>query len=463
MVGGEPARLIFRKIFNAMKNNPKTESIAVIGMGYVGCPLAAVMASRGWRVVGIDANRALIDTLRSGRPAIEEPGLTELVREVSGSGALTFSNDLSGISDCDVIVVTVGTPIDEAGHADLGTIKKVCAEMAPLVRDEQLVILKSTVPPGTTQELVAPVLGGRAALDIAFCPERLAEGEALRDIRTLPVVIGGITPQATERAAEFIESALGVETVRVSNPAAAELTKLADNLWIDLNIALGNELAKVADTLSLDVLEIVAAANSLKKGQHHVNILTPSLGVGGSCLTKDPWFLHQVARDQGVEIMLPAASRTINDNMPAYSVRRIAEALDASRPGIPRERCKIAVLGIAFKNNTSDCRNSPTKPAIAALIEEGFNVVIHDPLVADEDARMVTGLPLELNREKALADADCVAFFAGHDAFCDISPEYLAGLLTPGSVVFDGRIFFDRTFIDGLTGRGLIYVGVGRN
>ena len=182
----------------------------------------------------------------------------------------------------------------------------------------------------------------------------------------------------------------------MSDTRTAEMVKLASNLWIDLNIALGNELAKLCDQVGVDVLEVIAAANSLPKGRRHVNILTPSIGVGGSCLTKDPWFVDHLGKQHGLQLRLPAVGRAVNDSMPSYTVSIIADGL--ARAGKRLADSRVAVLGLAFKSDTGDCRSTPTKPAIAALAASGCRLALCDPLVGAEEAGSVTSLPLRSRR-----------------------------------------------------------------
>jgi len=330
----------------------------------------------------------------------------------------------------------------------------------PFVQDGTLVILKSTVPPFTTEAVVAPILLEKAKVHLAFCPERLAEGSAIRELTSIPVVVGGIDEESIEKAAAFWESALGVEIIKVGNARTAEMVKLADNLWIDLNIALAGELAQLSDKMDIDVLEVIRAANSLPKGNHHVNILTPSVGVGGYCLTKDPWFVYSLGKRYGLDLSIPRVSRTVNDGMPLYSVSLIDALLKET--GKDSGAMKVGILGIAFKNNTGDCRYTPTKPVISELINLGYRVQLCDPWVSEEDASRVTALPVIKDAEPVIRDSDCVAFLAGHREFHQIPIERIAELAKPNALIFDGRMFFDKQKIRRMRELGLRYKGVGR-
>jgi UDP-N-acetyl-D-mannosaminuronic acid dehydrogenase len=350
--------------------------------------------------------------------------------------------------------------LSENYEPDLGQIKAAVELIKPYVRNGCLVMLKSTVPPGTTAGVVGPILRQTADIHLAFCPERLAEGRAIQEFLSIPVVVGGIDEASAATAAEFWKNALGVDIIIVGDTQSAEMVKLADNLWIDLNIALAGELAKLADKMNIDVLDVIKAANSLPKGSHNVNILIPSVGVGGYCLTKDPWFVHAMGKKFGLTLKIPKASREVNDSMPAYSASLI-DLILSSRGG-ERQNKKIAVLGIAFKNNTGDCRFTPTKPVIDELLRLGYVLDICDPWTTEHDAKLVTDLPVSKNIEKALEGADCAAFLAGHKEYHDLTVEKIAKLVKPGALIFDGRMFFDKNKIREMTEAKLLYKGVGR-
>ena len=271
-------------------------SIAVVGFGYVGSCIGITLAERGMRVSGIDSDRELIEEMRAGYCRFNEPGLAQALERVRGLGTLRLSTGYEDVSTADVVIIAVGTPVDANRSIVTGHLEAACAALAPQMRADQLVILKSTVAPGTTQGLVRPLLEKSGLVQgrdfgLAFCPERLAEGNALAQFRTIPIVVGGCDSDSTAAACEFWASALGTEVLPFAGPEVAELVKLTDNWWIDANVALANELARLCGALNVDVLDVIAGANSLPKGSSHVNVLLPSVGVGGSCLTKDPWIL----------------------------------------------------------------------------------------------------------------------------------------------------------------------------
>ena len=286
----------------------KRSGIAVVGFGYIGTVIGAVLADRGWPVTGIDVRQNVVDEINQGSDQRAlSPGLTSSWPTTSRVGRLRATTDFDAIADNDFVIVTVGTPLgpDYRAHRRRHRGSGPCRRKA--LRPGHLVTLKSTVPPDTTQTLVQPILeeisGLRAGVDfgLAFCPERLAEGQAIRELTSIPVVVGAVDERSARACSTLWRHALGVESIVVDDPRTAEMVKLADNLWIDLNIAMANELAKVCDRLDMDVLQVIDAANSMPKGNHNVNILMPSMGVGGYCLTKDPWFVNHLGESLGLE------------------------------------------------------------------------------------------------------------------------------------------------------------------
>lgn len=438
----------------------KEYRVAIIGFGYIGSVIGSVLADRGAKVVGLEKNERIIQSVRQAKTPFNEPGLDDLIKKGTQSGRLSVTDDAEALQGCEVFIITVGTPLSENFEADTSQIRQAAGLIVPYISDDSVVIIKSTVPPFTTRDVVYPILEKKANVKLAFSPERLAEGNAIKEFRSIPIVVGGIDEASTKAVAGFWKDVMGNEVIEVDNSVSAEMVKLADNLWIDVNIALAGELAKLSDKLDCDVLQIIRAANSLPKGYSKVNILTPSVGVGGYCLTKDPWFVQSMGETYGVKLSMPKTGREINDSMPVYS----AEEIDAilCRDGGRREDKKIAVLGIAFKNNTGDCRFTPTKPAIDRLIELGYQVEICDPWTQAHDEQMVTDRKVEKDMEKTIRDAQCVAFLAGHEDFQKLPVSRIAELAAEHALVFDGRMFYSREKIAEMERCGLRYKGVGR-
>ncbi|MGB3481634.1 MAG: nucleotide sugar dehydrogenase [Mycobacterium sp.] len=437
--------------------------IAVVGFGYIGTVIGAVLADRGWPVTGIDVRQNVVDEINEGRTAVPEPGLSELVANNAGIGRLRATTDFGAIADNDFIIVTVGTPLGPDFEPIVDDITAAAQAVAQYLRAGHLIILKSTVPPDTTEKLFLPILeevsGLRAGVDfgLAFCPERLAEGQAIHELTSIPVVVGAVDERSARACSTLWRHALGVESVVVDDPRTAEMVKLADNLWVDLNVALANELAKVCDRLGMDALQVIEAANTMPKGGREANILRPSMGVGGYCLTKDPWFVNHLGQSVGLDLEIPRTSRTVNDTMPAYTYGLLTELLSAQGKTI--EDSKIAVLGIAFKNNTGDCRLTPTKYVVEMLEESGCKLSVHDPWVPEEEAHTVTSVPLTSDIESTVKDADALVVLAGHRQFHQIPLVRLADLTAEGCVFLDGRNSFDPAAV---RAAGFVYKGIGR-
>ncbi|WP_237159569.1 nucleotide sugar dehydrogenase [Mycolicibacterium rhodesiae] len=437
--------------------------IAVVGFGYIGTVIGAVLADRGWPVTGVDVREHVVDEINAGRSHVPEPGLGELVANNVGVGRLRATTDFAAVADNDFIVVTVGTPLGPDYEPIVDDITAAARAVGGHLRPGHLVILKSTVPPDTTETLVKPVLeevsGLTAGVDfgLAFCPERLAEGVAIRELTSIPVVVGAVDERSARACAMLWRHALGVESIIVDDPRTAEMVKLACNTWIDLNVAMANEMAKICDRLGMDALQVIYAANSMPKGMHNVNILHPSMGVGGYCLTKDPWFVNHLGQNLGLELSIPRTSRTVNDTMPTYTYGLLTDLLTGQGKAI--ETSKIAVLGIAFKNNTGDCRLTPTRYVVELLEASGCELSVHDPWVPDEEAYTVTKVPLTADIESAVKDADALVVLAGHREFHQIPLTRLAELTAVGCIFLDGRNSFDPA---AARAAGFIYKGIGR-
>ncbi|PRY01766.1 nucleotide sugar dehydrogenase [Allonocardiopsis opalescens] len=440
-------------------------TVAVIGFGYVGSCLGVTLAEQGMTVIGIDSDRELIGELERGHCRTAEPGLAEALTALRDSPRLSFTTDYTGVDAADVVIITVGTPVDAEGAMRTEALESVCRQLAPRLRTGQLVILKSTVAPGHTRKAVLPLLeagGARHGTDfgLAFCPERLSEGGALAQIRKLPIIVGGCDEESTKASSEFWHRALGVPVLEYAAAEVAEIVKLADNWWIDHNIAMASDLARMCDAFGVDVLDVIDGANSLAKGDSYVNILRPSVGVGGSCLTKDPWMAWRAARDRGARLETIETARKVNESMPAYACEMIADGL--AKAGKSLDGAVVSVLGIAFKNNTGDLRATPVLPAVAALRAAGAKVTLFDPLADPDEAEKMFGLRPVPVLEEAVRDADCLAVLAGHDPFQRLDFAALGKRVSMPCLVFDGRAYYSRQTIGELYEIGYTYRGIGR-
>lgn len=442
---------------------PGDPGVAVIGLGYVGSCVAATLASRGFEVVGVDTDAGLVDELNRGNCPFHERGLADALRRAVSSGRLRATTDSAELARAEVVLIGVGTPVRSDGSLADDQLRAACQQVSRHLRPGQLVVLKSTVPPGTTRDLVLPLLErsgltGEVDFGLAFTPERFAEGTALYELHRIPIVAGALGPDSARAVTGFWRQTLGVEVVSLESLESAEIVKLADNWWIDLNIALANELARFCALYDVDVLDVIAAANTIPKGQGRVNILLPSVGVGGSCLTKDPWMVWRSARGQGVEIRTAQASRATNDAMPDYTGQLILDEL--ARLGRPPSTARVAVLGLAFKNNTGDLRATPVRAVVEKLIEAGTQVRLYDPLVDPDQGAELFGTGLAADLSEAVEGADCIAVLALHQAFETI--DFAALPVRKPCLILDGRAYYPRLKVAELTRLGYVYRGIGR-
>ncbi len=445
------------------------QKVGIVGLGYVGTTIAVFLCEKGLEVCCIDNNPEVVTKVNKGASCIREPMIPELVRKYSSEGKLRCSADMATIQATHVILVTVGTPLGEDSSPDMTAIEEGSSQLARYLRRGHLVIYKSTLTPGTTEETVLPILekgsGLKAGKDfmLAFCPERLGEGSrmtdfascALEELKSLPVVVGGINSQSTDAAAEFWNS-LGISTIKVSSPKVAELAKLAGNWWIDLNIAIANELALVCEKMQVDSYEVIEAANTLPKNRYNVNILLPGCGVGGSCLTKDPWFVYHLGRRFGLELQTCQLSREINDSMPRHMYELISQALADLDKEV--KKAKVSILGLAFKQSTGDTRNTPVIPLIKLLLDNGAEVKAFDPWVDRQEASTILGDCAVYTLDEVLKGSDCLVLGNAQPEFRSISFAEIKPLVAPHCAVVDGRRAFNP---DEVTRAGFTYWAVG--
>ena len=403
-----------------------SESLEVVfvGLGYIGLPTAVVMANHGVRVHGVDVNASAVERIQRGEVTIVEPGLEEQLKKAVDSGQLTATTEMQ---HGDAFVIAVPTPFKENYEGDLSYIMSAAESIAPQLRGDETVILESTSPPRTTQKLAAKVMELRPDLSLdgeddkpvvhfAYCPERILPGKALEELISNDRIIGGRTPEAARRAravyASFCEGEL-LETDDVT----AEMSKLTENSFRDVNIAFANELSLIADHLGIDVWELIELAN------HHprVNILQPGPGVGGHCIAVDPWFI--VAADRENSNLIRTA-REVNDGKPKWVISKVEEACSHVESPV------IAALGLAFKANIDDLRESPAMNITRDLAEHvnHATVLAVEPNVS-ELPKGLQGLPnVEFAEYKdAIERADVVLLLVDHDEFKALPATALKG------------------------------------
>lgn len=423
-------------------NKYKESDIAIIGAGYVGLCTGVVLNELGYPVTFIDVNEERVNILKKGVSPVYEPGLEELIKKGVENGTIKITSQYDDISHISTFIISVNTPIMENYEVNLEYLISACDSLAKVIKKNSTIIVRSTVPPLTIRECIIPIFnsfGFQPDIDLIFAsvPERLAEGHALRDMKENPIIIGSNSKTAFEKV-KRIWADLNLEFLHVSWEEA-ELTKLADNLWIDLNIALANELALISEKIYADARKVINAANTLKKGNGFVNILTPGAGVGGSCLPKDPHILDAFAKKHGVTLKIPKISRSINDSMPSHMFDIIMQKQRSSKDK------KTLLLGLSFNSNSGDMRYSPSIELNKKLRIEGFTVYGYDPLVNNEDLKPLIDLNIIKTKEEfidILKHVDTIAVLAAHDIFRNMIKDILQNLNK--KTIVDGRYLFIR-------------------
>ncbi|HEY4536176.1 MAG TPA: UDP-N-acetyl-D-mannosamine dehydrogenase [Enteractinococcus sp.] len=395
-------------------------SVAVIGLGYIGLPTAAILADNGLRVHGVDVNPATVAAVNAGSVPFVEPALGDFVARTVADGRLTATTEPPA---ADAYIVAVPTPFMENKTPDLSYIEAAGRTLAAQLSGGELIILESTSPPGATERLAdviheeRPDLAKTGTLQFVHAPERVLPGKVMQELVTNDRIIGGSTPEAAERAVALYRTFCEGELV-TTDPRTAEMSKLVENSFRDVNIAFANELSMIADEIGVDVWEVIELANRHPR----VNILQPGPGVGGHCIAVDPWFIVAAAPDTATIIR---NAREINDAKPEWVIRQIkAEAFD-----IQQETGRtpvIATLGLAFKPNIDDLRESPALNITAALAQEftGSHILTVEPHIDQLPARLEGYENLELCEvHEAIERADIVVLLVDHAAFADLGPK----------------------------------------
>jgi nucleotide sugar dehydrogenase len=422
--------------------------IAVVGLGHIGLPLAVQYASRGHEVIGCDVDARLVDAINRGdSPHDDEAEVSAAVPGLVAAGRLrATTDDAAGVREAEVVVVIVPVVVDEDRQVDFSQIDAATGDVARGLQPGTLVIYETTLPIGTTRDRLGPMLeagsGLRAGVDfdLAFSPERVLVGRVLLDLRRYPKIVGGTTEAATTRAVAFYRSVLDPDTeVRaLSSAEAAEMTKLAETTYRDVNIALANEFAQVADRRGIDVSEIISAANS----QPYSHIHQPGVGVGGHCI---PVYPHLLFRDEPL-LRIPPLARDVNDGMAGYAVGRLGEAIGAL------DGVDVLVLGLGYRGDVKEDFFSSALLLREALVAAGARVHGHDPYFDAAHLERRGFIPWDPARP---APVRAAILQADHAAYRDLDLAAIPGL----EVIVDGRAAIDP---QRAAAAGVRYVGVGR-
>jgi len=396
----------------------RTARIAVIGLGYVGLPLAVGFAQAGFSVLGVDIDKRKVAAVNRGQSYIGDVTDEDLRPHVE-AGRLRATTDYDLLREVDAIFICVPTPYDAQRAPDLSFVRAAAEGIRPRLQPGQLVVLQSTTYPGTTEEIVQPILeesGLQAGVDfyLAFSPERIDPGNRQWTAHNLPKVVGGITPECTHLAATLLRR-MGAPVHTVSSPRAAEMTKLLENTFRAVNIALVNELALLAERMGIDFWEVIEAARTKPFG---FMPFYPGAGVGGHCIPVDPYYLSWKAREFDFYTKFIELAAEVNQAMPYHAVDLVAEAL--SQEGKPVNGARVLVLGVAFKPDVDDPRNSPAERVIELLLSRGAEVRYHDPYIprfrvgGDVFYRANATLESTPLSDEELTAADCVVIVTGH-------------------------------------------------
>ncbi|MEU3330833.1 UDP-N-acetyl-D-mannosamine dehydrogenase [Glutamicibacter creatinolyticus] len=395
------------------------KEVAVIGLGYIGLPTAAILASKGITVKGVDVSPRTVEAVNKGEVPFVEPALGEFVAEAVSQGTLSASFETP---EAEAYIVAVPTPFNEDHSADLSYIEAAADGIAPKLKGGELVILESTSPPGATEHMADYLLSKRPDLSkdnllIAHCPERVLPGYVMEELVTNDRIVGGITPEAADKARELYETFCEA-AILTTDAKTAEMAKLVENSYRDVNIAFANELSVISDKLGIDVWELINLANRHPR----VNILQPGPGVGGHCIAVDPWFIVAAAPEESGLIKM---ARDTNDAKPNWVINKVKEATKAED-----FNGKVAVMGLAFKANIDDMRESPAI-AITRKLAEGnpdveFLAVEPHVEVLPKQLGNISNLTM-VSTEDALQDASVVTLLVDHDQFKAVPATALAG------------------------------------
>lgn len=399
------------------------ERVCVVGLGYIGLPTAAFIASKGIKVTGVDVNPTYVDAINAGEVPFFEPGFDSLLKDVVEKGLLVAQSEQE---EADAYIVCVPTPFQDDHKVDVKYINAAAEAMAPHLRPGVLVVLESTSPPGTTEGMAKRIIELRPdlsldesdenAIFVAHCPERVLPGQIMEEMENNDRVIGGLTPRGGQMARDLYATFCTAELL-VTDATTAEMAKLTENSFRDVNIAFANELSLICDKLGIDVWELIDLAN------HHprVNILQPGPGVGGHCIAVDPWFIVSSVPE---EARIIRTAREVNDGKPEWVIEQVKKSLEDGSSNV------VAALGIAFKNDIDDLRESPSLNIVKTLATENSNLDIRvvEPNVQHlpDNLSGISNLKKQ-SLEEALSAADVVLLLVNHKEFLELDPQLLDG------------------------------------
>lgn len=429
-----------------MESASNKETVAVIGLGYVGLPLALRASERGYTVIGFDTSEKKITLLKEKESPIQDERLMEQVRQF----AFTPTSDPTALKAADIILICVPTPVDEMYYPDLEPVRSAATLAGKNLKKGALIVLESTVNPGVSEEVIQPILealGHKLGQDVylAHCPERINPGDPKWNVSNIPRVVGATDATGLERALKFYRSIVDGEIRPMKSIREAEAVKIVENSFRDINIAFVNELARSFDVLGIDVKDVIegAATKPFSFMPHF-----PACGVGGHCIPVDPYYLIERAKQSGFDHRFLKIAREINNSMPSYTVELLQDALNERKKAL--NGTAVGVLGLAYKANIDDLRESPALRIIEALKEHKATIITYDPHVMEHST--------EKSLESLLEKADCLILATDHRIFKEkLTPELLQHHHI--DVIIDGKNCLDK---QAFQSDNILYKGIGR-
>lgn len=434
---------------NSLQNliEEKSVNIGVIGLGQVGLPTALSFCDVGFSVIGNDLNQSLLQKLSQGESPFEEHGLDNLLKSCIESKKFTIETNFEKtINDSNIVIVCVPTPLGDGIKPDLSALENVCNSLFNLQLNEKLIIIESSIPPGTMETIVLPIIKKiNKDCMIAFVPERLSPGQAFSEIRTTTRIIG-YTDKISGELTQLLYGQLVTAEIFLTNVKVAEISKLVENTYRDVNVALANEISFICEKYGIDFLELQKVCNSHPR----VNLLDAGPGVGGPCLPKDPYLLLNPSDSNIISSTIIESARKINDSMPNHVVEIVKSGL--SRINKSLGDSKITVLGVAYKANVSDVRLSPAKDIISKLVELSNQVIVHDPKSSES-----FGAQKNNDLWDSVSGSDVLIIVTNHDEYKNLDLNQIKSKMnTP--IIVDTRRIFDANQAEEI---GIMYYAVG--
>ncbi|MEM2424880.1 MAG: nucleotide sugar dehydrogenase [Candidatus Bathyarchaeia archaeon] len=435
----------------------KGYTVAVVGCGRIGLPTACLFAEAGFRVICFDVNPKVINQLSVGESPFFEPGLDELLRKNLSMGRLSATNNAeAALSNSDIIVVAVDTPIDEKKKPDYSSLEKACKDIGLNIRPGNIIILESTVGPGVTESLVKSTLENSSGLNVgkdfglAFSPVRASVGRVLQDMVNYPRILAAVDERSLVAARAVLKTVVRGGIIEVSSIRTAEIVKLAENVYRDVNLALSNELASLCERMGVDYLEVQAAANT----QPYCHLLKQGL-VGGH-IPKDPYLLINEAENVGVKLRIPLLARKVNDEQVKRAFNLIKSALNAANRTFRKSR--VAVLGVSYKPNVKEIKGSLIINLVNLLQSRGVEVRVFDPFYSPAELKDIN-LPATGSLSKTLEGADCIVIAVAHENFKRLSLKKISVLMRKLPAIVDLAHIIDPQEAEK---EGFIYRSLGR-